>query len=344
MFVKLNWVDKDNEYIQTLSARLNNKMKKKTLYLIMVAISVIAIVLLLKYTNTDEANVIRVGYKLNAGYQNYFVAKEKGIFDKYNIVVEGITFSSTNQMMQALVLGQIDATAAGSIEVIAANEIKNPNSLKIYNTLLFNKENAFFSIVVPEDSKINSISDLKGKKIGVLPGSTTMAFLKAICNKFFSADSIKIIQLEPRVQLQALTLKQVDALYTVDPIVTLSQIKNLGRTLIKGPENIYLLDPMATGGGVISYAFYEKNKNISEKFIDAMNETIDYMRANELEIRQIVAKYTNLEKDVADRINLINYWKLDETNFDDVQKYLDFLYSEEIINKKIESEKLYLTK
>lgn len=339
---------KNNEYTQMLPARLKKKrkiikMKRTTLYIIVAAISIIAAALIIKYISTDKSDVIRIGYKLNAGYQNYFVAKEKGIFDKHNVVVKGITFSSTNQMMQALILGQIDATAAGSIEVIATTEIKSPNRLKIYNTLLFNKENAFFSIIVPVNSKINSINDLKGKKIGVLPGSTTMAFLKTICNKFFSTDSLEIIQLEPRVQLQALTLRQVDALYTVDPIVTLSQTMNLGKILIKGPENIYLLDPMATGAGVISSGFYEKNKNIAERFIDAMNETIDYMRANELETRQIVAKHTNLEKVVADRINLINYWKLDETHFDDVQNYLNFLYAEKIIEKNIESETIYLS-
>lgn len=317
-------------------------MKKKYLYFIIASITVIALFFILIPTATENDNVIRVGYKLNTGYQNYFVAKEKGIFAKHNIVIEGITFSSTNQMMQALVLGQIDATAAGSIEVIAATEIKSPNSLKIYNTLLFNKDNAFFSIIVPLDSTIDSIIDLKGRKIGVLPGSTTTAFLNAICEKFFSTDSFKIIQLEPRIQLQALTLKQVDALYTVDPIVTLSQTKKLGKVLIKGPENIYLLNPMATGAAVISSGFYEKNTNIAEKFIDAMNETIDYMRENEIETRKIIAKYTNLDQDIADKIDLITYWKLGETNFTDVQNYLDFLYSEKIIEKNIESEILYL--
>jgi ABC-type nitrate/sulfonate/bicarbonate transport system substrate-binding protein len=256
--------------------------------------------------------------------------------------VEGVSFTSTAQMMQALVSGKIDATAAGSIEVIAEAELNSPNSIRIFNTLVFNKTSPFFSIIIPVNSNINSIKDLKNKKIGVLPGTTAVIFLKACVSNFFSPDSIKIEQLELRIQLQALSLGQVDALYTVDPIVSLATNKNIGKILIKGPENTYIMNPMATGGSVFSVKFFNEKRKTALKFIAAMDETIDIMRADELNTRKVVAKYTNLDQNIAASISLIDYWKLDETDFSHVQKYLDFLYSQKILSSPISAKDLYL--
>jgi len=299
------------------------------------------VVFIVKNFKHDE-NILKVGYKLNSGYQIYFVAKDLGIYEKHELKVEGVSFTSTAQMMQALVSGQIDATAAGSIEVIAETELNSPNSVRVFNTLVFNKTNPFFSIITPINSKINSIKDLKGKNIGVLPGTTSVTFLKSCVSNFFSPDSMKIEQLELRIQLQALSLGQVDALYTVDPIVSLAINKNIGKILSKGPENTYIMDPLATGGSIVSVKFFNEKRNTALKFIKAMDETIDIMRVDEMNTRKIVAKNTNLDQNIAATINLIDYWKLDETNFSQVQKYLDFLYSQKILSKPIVARDLYL--
>lgn len=317
-------------------------MKKRNIFLFAIILIVaIVVALIVKNVKHDE-NIIKVGYKLNSGYQIYFVAKDLGIYEKHELKVEGVSFTSTAQMMQALVSGQIDATAAGSIEVIAETELNSPNSIRVFNTLVFNKANPFFSIIIPINSKINSIKDLKGKSIGVLPGTTSVTFLKSCVSNFFSPDSMRIEQLELRIQLQALSLGQVDALYTVDPIVSLAINKNIGKILIKGPENTYIMNPMATGGSIVSVKFFNEKRNAALKFINAMDETIDIMRTDELNTRKIVAKNTNLDQNIAATISLIDYWKLGETDFSHVQKYLDFLYSQKILSKPINANELYL--
>lgn len=48
---------------------------------------------------------IKVGYKANSGFQNFLIAQERDLFAKHGIQVEGITFESTDLMMQSLALG-----------------------------------------------------------------------------------------------------------------------------------------------------------------------------------------------------------------------------------------------
>jgi NitT/TauT family transport system substrate-binding protein len=291
----------------------------------------------------EQSKVIRVGYKPNSGYQHFFVAQEKRYFEKYGLVVQGVSFESTNQMVQAVVNGDIDATAASSIEVIALVQQNSPDLMKIYLTLVFDKDNAFHSVLVPPNSKIQTLADLKGKKIGTMPGSTSQSWLEIVLGRFFDAKKdVQIIQLEPRLQLQAMSAGQVDALYTVDPIVTISQTKALARVLIKGPENEYMFTPMATGGGVVSRRLIQNNPEVARNLIHAMDDAVDFMRTNEAESRQIIAKDAKLDLDVASKLDLLRLWKLKETDLGVVQKYLDLLVETKVLTKRIAAEDLYL--
>ena len=69
---------------------------------------------------------IRVGYKANSGYQVLFVAEAKALFAKHGVQVEKQEFESTELMLQAIALGQIDATPAGNLETIAKIDKESP--------------------------------------------------------------------------------------------------------------------------------------------------------------------------------------------------------------------------
>lgn len=323
-------------------------MKFKKLWVavsIVIAIAAFAIFINLTKSRTEikDDYVIRVGYKPNSGYQNYFVALNQKFFEKHGVTVEGTTFQSTNQMLQALALGQLDATPAGSIEIVANMAQDNPDAMRIFLTLVFHKENAFFSILVPKGSSLKTLSDLKGKKVGTIPGSTASVWLKICVSKFIDPNRIEILQIDPKLQLQALSSGQVDALYTIDPVVTLAQVKGIADVMVKGPENDYIMNPMATGAGLISYNFMKNKPETTRRFIAAMYDAIDFMRTNEKDTRKIVATVTKLDVTIADKMDLIGYWKVEETNYDTVQKYLDFLIENGILNKKIDAKSLYIS-
>ena len=155
-------------------------------------------------------------------------------------------------MLQALALGQIDATPAGSIEVVARMAQEDPDAMRVYLTPVFHKENAFFSVLVPKGSPLKTLADLKGKRVGALPGSTATAFFKACVKEFFDPSEVEVLQVTPKLQLQALAAGEVDAPYTVDPIITMAQVQGIAEVMVKGPENDCILNPMATGAGIVS--------------------------------------------------------------------------------------------
>ncbi len=318
------------------------KRYKGSILIISIFICIALPILLCSCTKKDD-KIIRVGYKPNSGYQNYFVAVTQKLFEKHGVKVKGVTFQSTNQMLQALALGQIDATPAGSIEVVARMAQEDPNAIRIYLTLVFHKENAFFSIIVPKGSPLTTLADLKGKKVGMLPGSTASAWFKVCIQDHFNPNKVEILQIDIKLQLQALSAGEVDALYTVDPIVTMAQVNDIAEVMVKGPENDYILNPMATGAGLVSVSFLKENPKIAHSYINAMYEAVDFMRLNEKQTREIIATETKLDVDVADNMDLIGYWKLNETDYATVQGYLDFLLNAGILDRHIDAESLYIT-
>jgi len=76
--------------------------------------------------SSQEDFKIRVGYKANSGYQVLFVAEAKALFAKHGVQVEKQEFESTELMLQAIALGQIDATPAGNLETIAKIDKESP--------------------------------------------------------------------------------------------------------------------------------------------------------------------------------------------------------------------------
>lgn len=286
---------------------------------------------------------IRVGFKYNAAYQHFFVARENRYFERYGLDIEGVPFESTNEMVQAVARGDIDATAGSSTEPIALVEQNAPGLMKIYLTVVVDKDHPFFSFIVRPDSPITTLAELKHTRIGTLPGSTAESWLEAVLGHFFDPKhDVTILQIDQRLQLQALAAGQVDALYTADPTVSLAQVKKIGRVLAKGAENDYILKVMPAGGSVVSERLIQTDPAAVRGLIAAMYDAVDFMRLHESETRRIFAKQTKLDPLLADRMEILQYWKLSETNLVMVQKYFDFLQGRGILQKHIAVDQLYL--
>ena len=210
--------------------------------------------------------------------------------------------------------------------------------------MVVDKQHPFFSVIVRNDSPINDFSGLKNARIGTFPGSTAKTWLEAVLIHFLGPKhNVTILPIDQRLQLQALASGQVDALFTADPMVTLAQVNKIGRVLVRGPEYDSILSVMPAGGSVVSQRLIESNPAAVRSLIAAIYDAVDFMRLHESETRRIFAKHTKFDPSVAERMDILQFWKLDETRIDMVQRYFDFLQSQGILQKHISVDRLYLS-
>lgn len=203
-----------------------------------------------------SARVIRIGYQ-KAG--TLALAKTQGDFEK-NLRATGFEVTWTEfpagpQLLEALHVGSIDfghtgdsppifAQAAGVPFVYVAASAPSP---------------AGSAILVPIDSPLKTLADLKGKKIAFAKGSSANYLVLAALHKAgLSIADVEPIHLIPSDARAAFTSGAVDAWAIWDPYFALAEQAGQARVLVDGT------------GLVSGREFYLAARDFSERHGDAL--------------------------------------------------------------------------
>lgn len=161
----------------------------------------------------------------SASGAGFYIAKEKGYFEEYNIEVEFATFSNSDNMLPALASGEVDI-AGGVSTASFFNAIIQGIDVKIIADKGHNqKGKSYFTFVIGADrqDEIKDYSDLKGKKIAV---STQNAlddyiFHQMLDHAGLTEDDVEFV-LMPDFgnMLAAIENGSVDAALQIEPLIT----------------------------------------------------------------------------------------------------------------------------
>lgn len=182
--------------------------------------------------NTADSKVIRIGYQ-KFGTLN--ILKSQGYLEQrlksQGLSVQWIQFPAGPQLLEALNTGSIDfghtgeappifAQAAGAPLVYIANGTPNPKAE---------------AILVAKNSPLNSVADLKGKKIALNKGSNVHFFLvKALEKAGVKYEDVQVVFLPPADARAAFEQNNVDAWVIWDPFFSAARRATAARVLIDG--------------------------------------------------------------------------------------------------------------
>ena len=204
------------------------------------------------FAQTAKANeALRIGYQK---YGTLTLLKARGDLDKrlaaQGIVVQWTEFPAGPQLLEGLNVGAIDfgtvgeappifAQAAGADIVYVANQPGAP---------------AAEAIVVPEDSPLKSVGDLKGKKVALNKGSNVHYLLvKALQKAGVKYADVQTVFLPPADARAAFERGAVDAWVIWDPFLAAAQKQLRARVL-------------ADGTGLVSnHQFYLASRGYAQK-------------------------------------------------------------------------------
>ena len=116
---------------------------------------------------------------------------------------------TSNQALEALVAGRVDALAVVALETALALEVNTPGEFRIVEMTAATAETRVHRILVPSDSSVQVLSELRGKTVGTFPGSQMTVFLRLIFGRFFDAErELTITRLRTNLQPQAQARKR----------------------------------------------------------------------------------------------------------------------------------------
>lgn len=256
-----------------------------------------------------------------------FIAIEKGYFRNEGIQVEAIKFESPNQIVDALLSGQVDFGSAVALGITGIAESKNPGKLKVYAVNGEVGDNSGENIIVPINSNLKSISELKGKKLGILAGTIqwrTIAREILAKNNLDMDKDLTIIELAPSIQVQALASGQVDAILALEPIPTVAISQGVGKIMVKAPAKEFIASPFWYGADVVGTTFAKNNPKTTKKVVNAIKRAVAEVNTDFDENRQYLKNYTSLTEDLATKVPPVNYKTCEDLNEQDMSSIKSF--------------------
>lgn len=177
--------------------------------------------------------------KLRLDFASYnpvsLVLKDKGWmeaeFAKDNIAIEWVQSAGSNQALAALKANTVDfGSAAGGAALLA--RIAGTPVKAIY---VFSRPE-WTALVVPANSPLQSVADLKGKKVAATPGTDPHIFLlRALSDAGLSDKDITLVPLQHAEGKAAMEKGDVDAWAGLDPLMAQSELGARSRLLFRDP-------------------------------------------------------------------------------------------------------------
>lgn len=189
---------------------------------------------------------IKIAYPTIAAGLPLFFAVEKGLFKSAGLDVEAVKFASPQGIAEAMIKEQFHGFCNGTpSSPLGIVEIASPGLFKIIAANFANAKYTLDEFLVSSSSPIQSIAELKGKKVGCGPNSQYLMFAKGILLRNGVEDA-EITQLEFSKHPAAVGSGQLDAALTVEPMGTIGKLKGITRVLEAGVVAKYILgSPMA---------------------------------------------------------------------------------------------------
>lgn len=233
---------------------------------------------------------IRIGYQKNGVL---VIARQRRTLEEHfagqNIGIKWLEFSSGPPMLEAMNVGSIHygavgdsppifAQAAGAAIVYAAGQpITNGQG-----------------ILVPKDSPIRGLAELKGKRIGFTKGSSAHnVVLLALKKAGLTYGDITPVYLSPPDAGPAFAQGSIDAWSIWDPYFAIGELKQNGRVLVNASEV-----GRTNSFYIANREFAQRNALILKQIIEVTSATARWAEDHRGDVAQSLSAVTGIPLDI----------------------------------------------
>lgn len=230
-------------------------------------------------------------------FGNIIVAQEKGFFEKESLSIEITNFASGSVASEAFQAGRGNTVDCG--DTPALRLWGRGAGVGICPSSSF----GHMSIIVARKG-INTPADMRGKKVGVLLGSTAEYFAKLyLASGKVDPKEVDIINLQPAEMVTGIVRKDIDAFVLWEPFGTRAMQASNDVYIVTNGEK-YFLEWMITS---TTPEYARTNEAELLAYVRALDAASRWCNQNREESAQIVARNLKLEiglvKQLMDRIN-----------------------------------------
>jgi len=232
-------------------------------------------------TPAAEFPVLKIGTQPWIGYGPWWIALEKGFFEKHGIKAELVDFVTDQDLNAALAAGQFDGA-----------NIATHTSVYLINAgvplkLVLLEDASFEADAIIAGPGIDTIADLKGKKVAFEEGTTSDLLLSfALMENGMTKDDIEVVPMPAADAGAAAVAGRVDAAVTYEPYISAA--------LSKGKDYRIIYSAAVKPGLIGDYLAFPENV-LQEKgdqvraMLLAWQDAMEFLTTNPDEGQRIIA-------------------------------------------------------
>jgi sulfonate transport system substrate-binding protein len=300
------------------------------------AIGALGLLAMPSLVHPAAAEEIRIGYQKSSTLTA--ILKTNGALEKalepLGITVSWHEFTNGLPLLEAINIGSVDfgadvadtvpifAQAAGARLAYVAEEAASPSAQ---------------AILVPKDSPVKTLADLKGRKVAVTKGAGShFLLLAALAKAGLSFKDITPAYLTPADGRAAFVSGNVDAWVAWDPFLTSAQHQSAARILSDG------------SGGLASYKrYYLASAAFADKHADALNvifsklvETGTWVKANPKEAAGLLATLWGIDAATVEEASSHRSYQVGvvtAAGLSEQQRIADIFTAEALLPRKVDT-------
>ena len=245
------------------------------------------------------ADKVRIGYwtsGVSLGYGS--VLESKDFLAKRGIDAEFVHFPDVNAPLRALAAGSIDLAFGAPLAGVFSTA-SDGVPIRIFAAT----QPADVQFVVPADSPVSSLDELKGKKIGMSPAGSSVAVIAGAVlagNHGINANDFSLVGGNESRLAQFLAQKQVEGAalrsVTIAQLEDELKVKRLGSFAQEWKQLTQSEAVPYIGVGTVSAKLVDNNPQAVARVIAGLRDTLAWGKAHPDEVVQILKKSANLQE------------------------------------------------
>ena len=240
-------------------------------------------------SDTPQGESVVIGYSNWAGWWPWAIAEQEGLFTKNNVNVQMKWFDGYLESMEAFAAGQLDGNCQTLNDTIsfAADSVNGEVAILVNDNSAGNDK-----IIVTKD--INTIEDLKGKKVAVEEGVVDDFLLTlALESKGMKRDDVQIVPLETGAAAAAFASGQVDAVGAFPPFWLTALKREGSKELISSKEFPGSIPDLL----VVSQKLIDEQPDVAQGLVNTWFDILDFMEQNPEQADEIMATRADVTVD-----------------------------------------------
>ena len=251
-----------------------------------------------------EPTTLRVGVIPIADVAPLYLGIEQGFFEDQQLTIEPQLAEGGAAITPAVLSGDFQIGFSNTVSLLIAASRDLPVTI-ISQGVLGGKteEEAWADLLVLKDGPIKQPQDLEGKTIAVntLKNVCEVTIRASLADMGVDDSTLKFTEVPFPDMNAALEAERVDGACVVEPFVSQGEA---GEARGIDPFYVNTAPDLTVATYFTSKQYAEENPDVVDRFVTAMEQSLDYAQSNPDAVREILGEYTEIPPEVAQSITL----------------------------------------